>query len=104
MTRNAAARRRWERLGDAGLAVAAVLGAVCIVLAVAAAVFDVRIVMFRTGSMSPTFSRVIAHGVIDAVGTEVFRPSPGGDPNSYSTLIFRDGTLATTKALPVASK
>ena len=46
----------------------------------------------------PTFSRVIAHGVIDAVGTEVFRPSPEGDPNSYSTLIFRDGTLATTSS------
>lgn len=66
MTRNAAARRRWERLGDAGLAVAAILGAVCIVLAVAAAVFDVRIVMFRTGSMSPTIpagSAAVVHGI-----------------------------------------
>jgi hypothetical protein len=44
----------------------------------------------------PTFSRVVARGVIDAVGTDVFRPSPEGDANSYSTYVFRRGTLAIT--------
>ena len=66
MARDAAVRRRWARLADAGLTVAAVLGAVCIVLAVAAVLFDVRIVMFRTGSMSPTIpagSAAVVHGI-----------------------------------------
>ncbi|WP_106816423.1 S26 family signal peptidase [Microbacterium timonense] len=65
-------RSAWGRAGDAALAVAAVLGAVCIVLAIAAAVFDVRIVLFRTGSMSPTIpagSAAIVHGIpADQVG------------------------------------
>lgn len=66
MAHDAAGRRRWARLADAGLAVAAVLGAVCIVLAIAAVLFDVRIVMFRTGSMSPTIpagSAAVVHGL-----------------------------------------
>lgn len=66
MARDATARRRWARLADAGLALAALLGAVCIVLAVAAVLFDVRIVMFRTGSMSPTIpagSAAVVHGI-----------------------------------------
>jgi signal peptidase len=63
------ARRRrsgWARAGDAALAVAAALGAVCIVLAIAAVFFDVRIIMFRTGSMSPTIpagAAAIVHGI-----------------------------------------
>lgn len=69
MAHDVAGRRRWARLADAGLAVAAVLGAVCIVLAIAAALFDVRIVMFRTGSMSPTIpagSAAVVHGIPSA--------------------------------------
>lgn len=63
------ARRRrsgWVRAGDAALAVAAALGAVCIVLAIAAVFFDVRIIMFRTGSMSPTIpagAAALVHGI-----------------------------------------
>ncbi|WP_127820587.1 signal peptidase I, partial [Microbacterium sp. CPCC 204701] len=66
MTQDPAARRPWARAADAGLAIAAALGALCIALAVAAAVFDVRIVMFRTGSMSPTIpagSAAIVNGI-----------------------------------------
>jgi signal peptidase len=47
-------RRVLAAVGDGLLTVAAVLGSVCIVLVIAAAVFDVRIVLFSTGSMSPT--------------------------------------------------
>lgn len=44
----------------------------------------------------PTFSKVVAHGVIDAVGTDVFEPSPDGDPASYSQYVFPQGTLSIT--------
>jgi hypothetical protein len=42
----------------------------------------------------PTFSRVVATGVITAVGTDVFLDSPEGDPASYSRYEFPDGTLS----------
>ena len=42
----------------------------------------------------PTFSRVVATGVITAVGTDVFLPSPPGDSASYSRYEFPDGTLS----------
>ncbi|MGA7149057.1 MAG: hypothetical protein WBX17_11280 [Microbacterium sp.] len=47
--------RSWGAVvGDGALTVVAVLGAVCIALVIAAAFFDVRIMLFSTGSMSPT--------------------------------------------------
>ncbi len=47
--------RSWGAVvGDGALTVVAVLGAVCIALVIAAAFFDVRIILFSTGSMSPT--------------------------------------------------
>ena len=47
--------RSWASVaGDAALTVAAVLGTACILLVIAAAIFDVRIILFSTGSMSPT--------------------------------------------------
>ncbi|MBH0130594.1 signal peptidase I [Salinibacterium sp. NK8237] len=42
------------RVGDALLTVAAVGGALCILLVVIAAVFNITLIMFATGSMSPT--------------------------------------------------
>ena len=42
----------------------------------------------------PTFSRVVATGVITAVGTDVFLPSPPGDSASFSRYEFPDGTLS----------
>ncbi|MDW4573738.1 S26 family signal peptidase [Microbacterium sp. M3] len=86
------ARRRrsaWATAGDAALTVAAVLGAVCIVLAIAAAVFDVRIVLFRTGSMSPTIpagSAAIVHAVPAgdiAVGDVIMVDRPGDLPVTH---------------------
>ncbi|WP_152348665.1 signal peptidase I [Brevibacterium sp. CFH 10365] len=41
-------------IGGAVLNILAVLGAVCIVLVIAGLVFNVSIIMFKTGSMSPT--------------------------------------------------
>ena len=47
--------RSWLRVaGDIALTGAAVLGTICIVLVLAAAFFDARIILFSTGSMSPT--------------------------------------------------
>jgi hypothetical protein len=54
------------------------------------------VVRQELGAPQPIFSRVVASGVIDAVGTDRFLPSPDGDPNSYSRYVFRDGTLSIT--------
>ena len=48
------------------------------------------------GAEQPAFSRVVASGVVNGVGTDVFRPSDEGDPSSYSTYVFRAGTLSIT--------
>lgn len=48
------------------LVLAAAAGAICIVLAIAAAVFDVRVTLFSTGSMSPTIpagAAAVARGI-----------------------------------------
>lgn len=42
------------RVGDAALTIASVCGAVCILLVALAFFFDVTLIMFKTGSMSPT--------------------------------------------------
>lgn len=44
------------RLGEAVLNILAVLGVVCIVLVILSVVFNVSIIMFKTGSMSPTIT------------------------------------------------
>ncbi|KNC19817.1 hypothetical protein AC792_03990 [Arthrobacter sp. RIT-PI-e] len=59
MTPAASRTRRGERgpvrlVGDALLDLAAVGGGLCIVLVVLALVFDITLIMFKTGSMSPT--------------------------------------------------
>ncbi|WP_240309794.1 S26 family signal peptidase [Microbacterium arborescens] len=59
-------RRPLSRVGDAMLGLAATAGALCIVLAIAAAVFDVRVTLFSTGSMSPTIpagAAAVARGI-----------------------------------------
>jgi signal peptidase len=43
-----------RRLADAALTVAAIGGVVCILLVIAASVFHITLIMFKTGSMSPT--------------------------------------------------
>lgn len=52
-------RRRagsWSRWSDALLTVGAVLGTLCIIVALAGAIFDFRTLVFRSGSMSPEIS------------------------------------------------
>lgn len=46
--------RIWARIENAVLSVLATLGVVCIVATVAAFVFNISLIMFRTGSMTPT--------------------------------------------------
>ncbi|MCO1340134.1 signal peptidase I [Kocuria polaris] len=93
MARRAAARPRGSRaarlLGDALLNVAAAGGAVCIVLAVCAFVFDVSLLMFKTGSMEPTIptgSVAVARAVPAAdvqVGQIVTVDRPGQLPVTH---------------------
>lgn len=57
LTRSARSGRRGgigRMLGDIALWIAAVGGAICLVLVVLATVADITLIMFRTGSMSPT--------------------------------------------------
>ena len=49
-----AARTGGRRLVDAALTVAAFGGVLCILLVIAASVFHITLIMFKTGSMSPT--------------------------------------------------
>jgi len=46
--------RRLGRAGDVALTVLAAAGALCILLVLAAVLFDVTLIMFSTGSMAPT--------------------------------------------------
>lgn len=65
--------RSWTAvLGDAGLTMAAVLGTLCIGLVIAAVFFDVRIILFSTGSMSPA---------IPAGSAAIVRQIPASDVN-----------------------
>jgi len=82
--------RRWgARVADIALTIAAVIGTVCIVLVIAAALFDVRVILFSTGSMSPTIptgSAAIVHGIPAsdiAVGDVVTVERPGALPLTH---------------------
>ncbi|WP_157535787.1 S26 family signal peptidase [Microbacterium sp. Root166] len=82
--------RSWGAvLGDGALTVAAVLGAVCIALVIVAAIFDVRIILFSTGSMSPTIpagsAAIVRHIPADeiAVGDVVTVDRPGKLPITH---------------------
>jgi hypothetical protein len=48
------------------------------------------------GAPQPAFSRVVASGVVNGVGRDVFRPSGEDDHNSYSRYVFRAGSLSIT--------
>ncbi|GHD04287.1 signal peptidase I [Zhihengliuella salsuginis] len=105
MTRDAAARRAAERprrrtaaslLGGALLNIAAAGGALCIVLAVSAFVFDVSLLMFKTGSMEPTIptgSVAVARAVPAAdvrVGEIVTVDRPGQMPVTHRVTSIAD--------------
>lgn len=47
-------RRMWSRLEEAFLSLLAVLGVVCIAATIAAFALNISLIMFKTGSMSPT--------------------------------------------------
>lgn len=81
--------RSWaSALGDVALTVAAVLGTICIALVIAAAFFDVRIILFSTGSMSPT---------IPAGSAAIVRQIPAADVNVGDVItIERPGRLPIT--------
>lgn len=59
------------RLGDWALNVAAFLGALCIFLVILAGVFGISIMMFKTGSMSPTIPAGSIAFVREAPATEI---------------------------------
>lgn len=68
----ARSRRRFAAvLGDVGLTIAACAGAICIALVIAGLVFKVSIILFSTGSMSPTIPAGSAALVRDVPVTEV---------------------------------
>lgn len=82
--------RSWRSVtADAALTIAAALGAVCIALVIAAALFDVRIILFSTGSMSPAIpagSAAIVRGIPAAdvsVGDVITVERPGQLPITH---------------------
>ncbi|QLD11640.1 S26 family signal peptidase [Microbacterium oleivorans] len=82
--------RRWGALvADTALAVAGVAGALCVVLALATVLLDVRVTLFSTGSMSPTIpagAAAIARGIPAAeiqVGDVVTVERPGKLPITH---------------------
>ncbi|TIC85511.1 signal peptidase I [Nocardioides sp. GY 10127] len=78
------ARTRTSRLGDLLLTAGAVVGTVCLVLLLAGLVLDVRVLLFRSGSMAPAIpagSLALAHQVDAAdlgVGDVVSVPTATG--------------------------
>lgn len=79
--------RGW-RIADLALTIAAIGGVVCIVAVIAAAFFNVTLIMFKTGSMSPT---------IPAGSLAVVREIPSGDAAIGDIVtIDRPGALPIT--------
>ena len=77
-----------RRVGDAVLTLAALGGVVCILLVIAANVFDITLIMFKTGSMSPT---------IPAGSLALVREIPAADARVGDVLtIARPGELPIT--------
>lgn len=79
---------RLSRTGDVLLTVAAVCGAVCIAAAIAASVFHVTLILFRTGSMSPA---------IPAGSVAVVREIPAAEARVGDVVtVDRPGALPVT--------
>jgi len=80
--------RAGRRLADVALTLASIGGVVCILLVIAAAVFHVSLIMFKTGSMSPT---------IPAGSLAVVREIPAEDARVGDVVtIARPGELPIT--------
>ncbi|MGW9168089.1 hypothetical protein [Agromyces sp. NPDC055658] len=91
--------------GDALLTVAAAAGALCLVLVIAAVSLGVGIVLFRTGSMSPTIPAGSAAVVREvpasslAVGDVVTVDRPGRLPVTHRVVAIDDGVRPSTRSL-----
>ncbi|UOQ87599.1 hypothetical protein MUN74_09720 [Agromyces endophyticus] len=98
MPRARATRSIVARAGDVLLTLAAVAGALCLVLVVAAGVFQVGIVLFRTGSMGPTIPAGSAALVREvpasslAIGDVVTVDRPGRLPVTHRIVAIDDGS------------
>ncbi len=96
----ALARKATGVLAELGLTVLAIAGAVCIALVIAAEVFGVSIILFSTGSMSPTIPAGSAALVREipasevAVGDVVTVDRPGALPVTHRVVAV-DGTGST---------
>lgn len=55
----------------------------------------VRVLRGSLSEDQPAFSRVVATGVVNAVGTEQFDADVPGDDASRQTFYFREGTIST---------
>ena len=77
-----------SRIGNVALTLAAIGGVVCIVLVILSAAFDITLVMFKTGSMTPT---------IPAGSVAVVREIPAAEVKVGDiTTISREGALPVT--------
>ena len=77
-----------SRIGNVALTLAAAGGVVCIVLVILSAAFDITLVMFKTGSMTPT---------IPAGSVAIVREIPAADVKVGGiTTISREGALPVT--------
>ena len=100
-----ARRRRWTALlADTALGVAGLAGAICIVLAIATVLLDVRVTLFSTGSMSPTIpagAAAIARGIPAdqiQVGDVVTVERPGKLPITHRVTSIAPVTDGTPEA------
>ena len=87
--RRQSARNPRERIEDGLLSFLAALGVVCIVATIAAFVFNIGLIMFKTGSMSPT---------IPAGSLAVVREIPASDirVGDVTTVAREEGQLPVT--------
>ena len=99
---------RAGRAADAILTLLAVGGSLCIVLVLLAVVFHVSIIMFKTGSMSPTIpagSIALVHEVpadVVTVGDVVTVDRPGVLPVTHRVTSVTEDASATASANPHA--
>lgn len=71
MTADTTMRRPAQRVGSALLSLAAIGGLVCIVFVVLAVVFHITLIMFKTGSMSPTIPTGSLAVVQEVAGSDI---------------------------------
>ncbi len=95
---NSQVRGLFKILGDLLLWLAAIGGALCIALVVLAQVFSISLIMFKTGSMSPTIPagsvalvREISAGEV-SIGDVITVDRPGDLPVTHRVTAIETGT------------